>query len=87
MEQRLCVFQQSDVISRYGFDQSLRGGQGAECYSEMVCIVQCVHEIFVERVNVLEAWEAIEDCLEFFGESLCSVLDFSCVKCCGTVRI
>lgn len=37
----------------------------------------------MERVNVLKSWEAIENCLKFFGESLCGVFDLSCVESCA----
>lgn len=34
----------------------------------------------MEGVDVLQAWEAIEDCLEFLGECLCGVFDLSGVE-------
>jgi hypothetical protein len=46
----------------------------------MIRIVKSVHQVAVERVNILQSWEAIEDRLELFGERLGSIFDFSGVK-------
>lgn len=48
----------------------------------MVCIVQGVEQIFVEWVNVLQPWEAVEDGLEFLAEGLSCELDLSRVEVC-----
>ena len=61
LEQRLCIFEEADIISGDDFDQMLRCRQLAEGYAEMVGIVEGVHEIFVERVDILQAREAIQD--------------------------
>jgi hypothetical protein len=37
----------------------LRGRELAECYSEMVGIVEGIEEIFVERMDILETWESV----------------------------
>ena len=50
----------------------------------MIRIVQCVHKVFVEWVNVLESWEAIENCLEFLREGLGGEFDLSCVEASDT---
>lgn len=48
----------------------------------MVCIVQCVEEIFVEWVDVGESWEAVEDGLEFLAERFGCELDLASVEAC-----
>ena len=48
----------------------------------MVGIVEGIEEVFVERVYILKAWEAVENGLEFFGERLGGELDFSSIKAC-----
>lgn len=46
----------------------------------MVSIVKGVHKIAVERMDIGELWEAIENGSEFLGEGLGSVFDFSGVE-------
>ena len=48
----------------------------------MVGIVECVQQIFVEWVDVLESGEAVEDRLELLTEGLRGELDFSGVETC-----
>jgi hypothetical protein len=47
---------------------------------EVVSVVEGVHEIAMERMDVLESREAIEDGLELLGERLRGVLDFPGVE-------
>jgi hypothetical protein len=53
LEERLRIFEKSDIITGNDFDQMLCGRELAESYSEVVCIVEGVEEIFVEGVDVL----------------------------------
>ena len=46
----------------------------------MIRIVESVHKIAVERMDIGELWEAIEDRSELFGEGLGRVFDFSGVE-------
>lgn len=46
----------------------------------MVGIVEGVHKIAVERVDIGELWEAIENGSELFGEGLGCVFDFSRIE-------
>lgn len=51
-----------------------------ESDAEMVGIVEGIEEIFVERVDVLESWETLENGTEFLGESFLRKLDLSGVE-------
>jgi hypothetical protein len=51
-----------------------------KCDLEVICIVQGIHKIAVEGMDIGELWEAIEDCGKLFGEGLGRVLDLSSVK-------
>ena len=53
----------------------------------MIGIVQSVEEVFVERMNILQAGETVEDCLEFLCKSFGGVLDFSSVETWDFVRL
>ena len=48
----------------------------------MVCIVQCIEQVFVERMNVLQSGKAVEYGLEFLGERLGGEFDLSSVEAC-----
>jgi hypothetical protein len=49
----------------------------------MIGIVEGVEEIAVERVNILEFREAVEDGLQFLGEGLGGIFNFSSIKLCN----
>lgn len=68
MEERLRIFEKPNIISRNSLDQSLCGGQCTEGYPEVIGIVEGIEEIFVERMNILQSWEAIENGLKLFAE-------------------
>lgn len=61
-------------------NQCLRSRQLPKRNLEVIRVVQCVHEIAVERMDIGELWEAIEDRSELFGEGLGCVFDFSGVE-------
>ena len=42
LEERLCVFEETDIVSRDGFDEVLSGRELSEGYAEMVGIVEGV---------------------------------------------
>ena len=46
----------------------------------MVGIIKCIQEIFVEWMDILKTWEAIEDQRDLLAESLLRKLDLSSVK-------
>jgi hypothetical protein len=50
LEQRLGIFDETNIVAGYGIDQMLCGRNLAEGDSEMVGIVESVHQILVCRV-------------------------------------
>lgn len=82
LEQRLCIFEESHIVSGDSLYQSLCCRYGAEGYSEVVGIIEGIEKIFVERVNVLQPWKAVEDGLELLAECFRRELDLSRVKVC-----
>lgn len=63
-----------------GFDQPLGGRELTESDAKVICVVERVHEVAVERVNILQTGEAIEDCLDLLCKCFCCVLDFTGVE-------
>lgn len=61
-------------------NQCLCPCQLSKGYFEVVRIVQCVHQIAMEGVDIGELWEAIKDGSEFFGEGLGCIFDLSSVE-------
>lgn len=59
LEERLCVFEETDIISGDRFDKVFGGRELAEGYSEMVCVVERIQQVFVERMYVLKTGETI----------------------------
>jgi hypothetical protein len=64
-------------------NQLLRSRQRGQCYPKVIGIVEGVHKIAVERVDVLQFWEAIEDGLQLVGEGLGRESDFSSIELCS----
>jgi len=87
LEERLSILKESDIIAIDSLNQSLCCGNLAERYPEVVCIVEGIHEIFVERVNVCQLREAIEDSLELFAKSLGGEFDFSNIEGSYTINL
>lgn len=48
--------------------------------SEMVGIVKSVEQILVERVDVLQARETVEDGRDLLGKGLCGIFDLTDVE-------
>jgi len=59
-----------------------RSRQLSKRNAKVVGIVKSVEEIFVERMDILESWEAIEDETKFLAEGLLCEFDLSCIKIC-----
>jgi hypothetical protein len=55
----LRVFEKSDVIAGYNFDEVLCCRELPKGNAKVVCIVEGVEKIFVEGVDVLESREAV----------------------------
>jgi len=47
----------------------------------MVLVVEHIHEVSIERMNIVEAWKIIENLLKTFMESGLGKFDFAHVKC------
>jgi hypothetical protein len=80
VEERLRIFEKSDIISRHYLNQMLRGRQLAKGYSEVVGVVEGIEEIFVERVDILEAGESVQDERELFCKCLLCEFDLSGIE-------
>lgn len=80
LEERLCIFEETDVIARHNLDQMLCGRELTEGDSEMVCIVQSIEEILVEWVDILKAREPVQDQRKLLGEGLLGELDLSSIE-------
>lgn len=66
----MAVLEESDVVSSYGLDQVLRSRQLTKGNLEVVGIIQGVQQVFVERVDVLQTREAVENGVDLLGEGL-----------------
>lgn len=80
LEERLRILEQTDVISGDGLNQVLSGSQLAEGNAEMVGIVEGVEKILVERMDVLESWEPVENERDLLAESLLCELDLAGIE-------
>lgn len=58
MEERLCVFEETNIVSRDGFNEVFSGRELAKGYAEMVGIIERIQQVLVERMYVLETGEA-----------------------------
>ena len=54
LEERLCVFEETDVVSRDGFDEVLSGRELSKGYSEMVGVVKRIQQVLMEGMYVLK---------------------------------
>ena len=80
LEQTLTILDETHVISGDGLDQTLCGVTLAEGNAEVVGVVESVEQILVERVNVGEAREAVQDSRQLLTEGLCGVFDLAHVE-------
>jgi len=82
LEERLGILEQADEIARHDFDQMLRRRQLAQGNPEMIGIIEGVEEILVERMNILQTWEAVEDQGQLLAEGLLGKLDLASIEIC-----
>ena len=68
------------MISRHRLNERLCACQFAQRDAEVICIVEGVHQVSVEGVDVCEFGEGIECRLEFLDELLGGELYFACVE-------
>ena len=80
LKQTLTILDETHVISGDGLDQTLCGVTLAEGNAEVVGVVESVEQILVERVNVGEAREAVQDSRQLLTEGLCGVFDLAHVE-------
>ena len=59
MEEGLCVFEETNVVSRDGFNEVFSGRQLSKGYPEMVGIIERIQQIFVERMYVLKTGKTV----------------------------
>ena len=59
LEERLCVFEETDVVSRDCFDEVLSGRELSKGYSEMVGVVKGIQEVLVEGMYVLKTGKSL----------------------------
>ena len=61
LEQALAIFEQPHIVAGDGFDERFRRVQVSESNAKVVCIVERVEEVAVERVDVLQARKGVDD--------------------------
>lgn len=59
LEERLCVFEETDVVSRDCFDEMLGGRELSKGYSEMVGVIKRIQQVLMEGMYVLETGEPL----------------------------
>ena len=59
LEERLCVFEETDVVSRDGFDEVLSGRELSKGYSEMVGVVKRIQQVLMEGMYVLKTGKSL----------------------------
>ena len=82
LKERLRILQESDVVPRDSFDQSFCRRQSAKSDTEVVGIIESIEEVFVEGMDILEAWETVKNGLELFTERLRSEFNLASVETC-----
>lgn len=87
LEERLGIFQKAHVVAGDGLDEVLGGRQLAKGDLEVVGIVEGVEEILVERMDVLESGETLEDGTELLREGFLGELDLSGVESCKCLSV
>ena len=80
MKQGLSILQKPHIVSGHRFDEAFCRVQLAKCNSEVVGIVEGIEQVLVERVDVLQPGEALEDGAELVREGLLGELDFAGVE-------
>jgi hypothetical protein len=68
------------MIPRHRLDERLGAREFSQGDAEVVGVVEGVHEVAVEGVDVGEFGEGVEGCLELFDELLAGELDFASVE-------
>lgn len=85
--QALSILQQTHMISGNRLNQCLGACKLAECDAEVVGVVERVHQIAVERVDVRQLGEVGERCFQFLNELLSCEFDFTRVEVSDTADL
>ena len=59
LEERLCVFEETDVVSRHGFDEMFSGRELSKGNSEMVGVIKRIQQVLMEGMYVLKTGEPL----------------------------
>ena len=59
LEERLCIFEETNVVSRDGFDEMFSGRELSKGYSEVIGIVEGIQEVLVEGMYVLKTGKTL----------------------------
>ena len=59
LEERLCVFEKTDIVARDGLNKMFSGRELTKGDSKVVGVVECVQQVLVERVYVLKPGETL----------------------------
>lgn len=67
LEERLRVFDETDIVTADGLDEMLRRRKLAKCDAEVVGIVEGVEEVLVEGMDFVDARESLENLANLLG--------------------
>ena len=59
LEEGLCIFEETDIVSRDGFNEVFSRRELAEGDPEMVSVVERIQEVLVERMYVLKTRKTV----------------------------
>lgn len=82
LEEGLAVLEQANVVPGYGLNQVLSRRHLAEGDAEVVGIVEGIDQVFVKRMDVLQARKTLEYGAKLFRKGLLGKLDLSGIKGC-----
>ena len=80
LEKRLSIFQEADIVARDCLNERLSSRELSKRNSKVIRIVECVQQIAMERVDILETREGFDGLGEALGEGFGGVLHFACVE-------
>ena len=78
--QRVSVLEEANIVVRDGVDYSFGLVNVPKSQLVMVLVVEHVHQICVEWVNVVQFWEPVNNSTQFFLESLLHEFNLSHVE-------
>ena len=87
LKQGLTELEQTDVISGNLFDKGLGLRKGAEGDFIMVLLVQSVHQVSVEWMQIVDVWKLLQDFVALFDKPFCSELHLTHVESSDTLDL